>query len=215
MSDYSPFEAQLKQLGLLKKSFFFTIQGSTQSLSGPLDDVKRFVQLIPVSYKSNRPNNITSVDKFHLQCDCTNGSIVNGIREPFLLSFVLDTLPRHKTHKEPRIKLYKRINKSVLSHITFYSEDDDHKPVDFNNETKSFTCQLIKIYFYQMNQIMIRPKNETEILHSITKNCETLIKQTHTKLQGTLEFKLTKSRETFHSKPPISVEGSWMIGLTS
>ena len=37
------------------------------------------------------------------------------------------------------------INKSVLSHITFYLEDDDHKPVEFNNETISFTCQLIKI----------------------------------------------------------------------
>ena len=29
--------------------------------------------------------------------------------------------------------------------ITFYLEDDDHKPVDFNGETISFTCQLIKI----------------------------------------------------------------------
>ena len=29
--------------------------------------------------------------------------------------------------------------------MTFYFEDDDHKPVDFNNETISFTCQLIKI----------------------------------------------------------------------
>ena len=29
--------------------------------------------------------------------------------------------------------------------ITFYLEDDDHKPIDFNGETISFTCQLIKI----------------------------------------------------------------------
>ena len=37
------------------------------------------------------------------------------------------------------------MKKSVLSHITFYFEDDDYKPVDFHNETMSFTCQLFKI----------------------------------------------------------------------
>ena len=61
---------------------------------------------------------------------------------------------------------------------------------------------------------MIRPKNETEnLLLSITKNCETLIEQTHTKSQETLEFKMIKPRETFHFKPPIQVKGDWMIGL--
>ena len=34
---------------------------------------------------------------------------------------------------------------NLLSLITFYLEDDDRKPVDFNAETISFTCQLIKI----------------------------------------------------------------------
>ena len=56
---------------------------------------------------------------------------------------------------------------------------------------------------------MIRPKYETEdLLPSITKKCETLIKQTHRKPEETLEFKLTKSRETFHFNPPMSIEGS-------
>ena len=67
-----------------------------------------------------------------------------------------------------------------------------------------------------MNLNMIRPKNETEdLLLSITKNCETLIDQTHRKAGETLEFKMTKPKETFHFKPPISIDGSWMIGLTS
>ena len=62
---------------------------------------------------------------------------------------------------------------------------------------------------------MIRPKNETENLFLfITKNCETLIKQTHRKAEETLEFKMNRSKETFHFKPPISIEGEWMIGLT-
>ena len=63
---------------------------------------------------------------------------------------------------------------------------------------------------------MIRPKNETEDLPLfITKNCETLIKQTHTKHEETLEFKLTKAKETFLFNPPISTEGFWMVRLTS
>ena len=66
-----------------------------------------------------------------------------------------------------------------------------------------------------MNLNMIRPKNETEdLLLSITKNCETLIEQTHTKPQETLEFKMIKPRETFHFKPLIQIKGDWMIGLT-
>ena len=61
---------------------------------------------------------------------------------------------------------------------------------------------------------MIRPKTETEdFLLSITKNCETLVEQTHTKPQETLEFKMIKTSETFHFKPPIQVKGYWMIGL--
>ena len=63
---------------------------------------------------------------------------------------------------------------------------------------------------------MIRPKIEREFfLLSITKNCETLFKPTHTKLQETLEFKLIKPRKTFHFKPPMSIEGCGMIGFLS
>ena len=128
-----------------EKSFFYTILGFTQSRSYPLDDIDVFYQLIAGSYKSDKPINITGIDKIHLKCDCIQGSIVNGIREPILYSFALSSPPGYKIYKEPRVKLFKKINKSVLSHITFHFEDDDHKPVDFNNETISFTCQLIEI----------------------------------------------------------------------
>ena len=128
-----------------EKSFFYTILGFTRSHSYPLDEIDGFYQLIAGSYKSDKPINITGIDKIHLKCDCIQGSIVNGIREPILYSFALSSPPDYKIYKEPRVKLFKKINKSVLSHITFYYEDDDYKPVDFNNETVSFTCQLIKI----------------------------------------------------------------------
>ena len=60
---------------------------------------------------------------------------------------------------------------------------------------------------------MIKPKKDTDLLLSITKNCETLIEQTHTKNQECLEFKMNKPRETFHFRPPIQIQGSWMMGL--
>ena len=129
-------------LNSTNKSFFYTILGFTRSHSYPLDDIDGFYQLIAGLYKSDRPINITGIDKILLKCDCINRSIVNGVREPILYTFVLSSPPGRKIYKEPRVKLFKKINKSVLSHITFYFEDDDHKPVDFNNETVSFTCQL-------------------------------------------------------------------------
>ena len=62
---------------------------------------------------------------------------------------------------------------------------------------------------------MIRLKNDLEdLLLAITRNCEKLNKQTYTKPQETLEFKMIQSKETFHFKPPVPVEGSWMISLT-
>ena len=62
---------------------------------------------------------------------------------------------------------------------------------------------------------MIGLKSETEeFLLSITKNCETLIKQTYRKAEETLDFKMPKARETSNFNPPISIEGSWMLGLS-
>ena len=128
-----------------EKSFFYTNLGFTRSRSYPLDDIDGFYQLIAGSYKGDRPINITGIDKIHLKCDCIQGSIVNSVREPILYSFALSAPPGHKIYKEPRVKLFKKLNKSILSHITFYFEDDDYKPVDFINETIGFTCQLTKI----------------------------------------------------------------------
>ena len=128
-----------------EKSFFYTILGFTRSRFYPLDDIDWFYQLIAGSYKSDKPINFTGIDKILLKCDFIQGSIVNGKREPILFSFALSSPPGHKIYKEPRVKVFKKVNKSVLSHITFFSEDDDYKPVEFHNETISFTCQLIKI----------------------------------------------------------------------
>ena len=67
-----------------------------------------------------------------------------------------------------------------------------------------------------MNLKTSQPKSETQdLLLSITKNCETVIEQTHRKAEETLEFTLTKPKETFHFRPPNQIKGDWMIRLTS
>ena len=48
-----------------KKSFFYTFLGFTQSYSYPLDDIEEFYQLIARSYKSEKPINLTGIDKIH------------------------------------------------------------------------------------------------------------------------------------------------------
>ena len=65
-----------------------------------------------------------------------------------------------------------------------------------------------------MNSNINQPKNQTEdLLLSITKSCEKLIVQTHTKPQETLDFKMTKPKGTIHFNPPIQVKEDWMLGL--
>ena len=51
---------------------------------------------------------------------------------------------------------------------------------------------------------MITHKNEIEdMLLSIIKNCEALVKRTYTGPEETIDIKLIKSRETFAFYPPI------------
>ena len=85
----------IQTLIFTEKSFFYTILGFTQSGSYPLDDIDGFYQLIAGSYKGDKPINITGIDKIHLKCDCIQGSIVNGVREPILFSFALSSPPGH------------------------------------------------------------------------------------------------------------------------
>ena len=64
--------------------------------------------MIPGSYETDKPINVTGIDKVHLTGDCVDGSIVNGTREPILYSFALSSPPGHKLYKEPRVKLFKK-----------------------------------------------------------------------------------------------------------
>ena len=118
-----------------EKSFFSSILGFT-----PGWDYKHYNQ-----YLSQKIVNLSSTNKIHLKCDVINGSVVNGIRQSILYSFVLDKPSGYKVFCEPETIHYKKINKSVLNTITFYLEDDNNVEVNFNQETLTFTPQTIKI----------------------------------------------------------------------
>ena len=79
-----------------------------------------------------------------MKCDAIDGSVVDGVRQPILYSFVLDKPSGYEVFCEPETIHYKKINKSVLNTITFYLEDDNNKVVDFNGETLTFFLQMIK-----------------------------------------------------------------------
>ena len=117
-----------------EKSFFSTILGFTAGW-----DYRHYNQ-----YLSQKIVNLSNTNKIHLKCDAIDGSVVNGVRQPILYSFVLDKPSGYKVFSEPETIHFKKINKSVLNTITFYLEDDSDKEVDFNQETLTFTLQMIK-----------------------------------------------------------------------
>ena len=118
-----------------EKSFFSTVLGFNSGWDYKFHN----------EYTSQKIVNLGSTNKIHLKCDCIDGSVVNGVRQPILYSFVLDKIPGYKVFSEPETMHYKKINKSVLNTINFYLEDDNNIEVDFNGETLTFTLQMIKI----------------------------------------------------------------------
>ena len=118
-----------------EKLFFSTFLGFT-----PGWDYKHYNE-----YTSQKYVNLGSTNKIHLKCDFIDGSVLNGIRQPILFSFVSDKKPGYKVFCEPETIHFKKINKSVLNTITFYLEDDNNEEDNFNGETLIFTLQMIKI----------------------------------------------------------------------
>ena len=72
-------------------SFFNTILGFT-----PGWDYKHYNK-----YISQKIVNLSNTKKIHLKCDVINGSVVNGLRQPILYSFLLDKPSGYKVFSEP------------------------------------------------------------------------------------------------------------------
>ena len=99
----------------------------------------------PGVYTSNKILNLGVKDEVHLKCDVIDASVVNGFTHPILFTFVLNKAAGCKVFCEPETKQYKKINKSVLTTITFYLENSNNEEVDFNGKTMTFTLQMVRI----------------------------------------------------------------------
>ena len=127
-----------------EKSFFHTLLGFTPYWD--YEPTNAIHADAPGVYTSEKIiSNLNTINKIHLKFDCFDGSIQDGVGQPILFSFVLDKPSGYNVFCQPGTIHYKKINKSVLSTINFYLEDDNNRDVDFNQETLTFTLQMIKI----------------------------------------------------------------------
>ena len=74
-----------------EKSFFTRILGFT-----PGCDYKHYNK-----YISQKIVNLSNTNKIHLNCDAIDGSVVNGVKQPILYSFLLDKPSGYKIFSEP------------------------------------------------------------------------------------------------------------------
>ena len=96
-----------------KQSFFHTFLGFSPYWDYKPNNSNHV--LIPGFYPSDKIIlNLNTVDKIHLKCDCIDGSIQDGVRQPILFSFVLDKPGGYKVFCQPETIQYKKIKKFVL-----------------------------------------------------------------------------------------------------
>ena len=140
-SDNNPMKTKLivrREINAMRfdgKSFFSTILGFP-----PYWDYKSYIEDVGEKFL-----NLSIMDKIQLKCIIIYGSVLNGVTQPILYSFVLDEPPGYKVFCEPESIHYKKKIESVLNTITFYLEDDKNEEFDFNGETLTFAIQTIKI----------------------------------------------------------------------
>ena len=84
-----------------EKSFFSAILGFTAGWG-----YKHYNQ-----YLSQKIVNLSSTIRRHVKADDIDGSVVDGVRQPIIYSFVLDKPAGYKIFCEPETKHYKKINK--------------------------------------------------------------------------------------------------------
>ena len=107
-----------------EKAFLNTLLGFT-----PYCDYKPTNEIradSPGVYTSDKILNLSTIDKIHLKCDAFDGSILSGLRQPILFSFVLDKPAGYKVCREPETIHYEK-KTSVFSTITFYFEKESRR----------------------------------------------------------------------------------------
>ena len=90
-------------------------------------------------YTSDKFLNLSTTNKIHLKYDVIEESVLNGVRQPILHSFLFDKLPGYKVFSEPETIHYKKKKQICFEYdIIFFVEDDNNEEVNFNGETLTF-----------------------------------------------------------------------------
>ena len=74
-----------------------------------------------------------------MKCVVIDGLVVKGIQEPKVFSFILGEAPVFNVICQRETVHFKKINKSVLKTITLCLEDHNHKEVNSNQKSLTFT----------------------------------------------------------------------------
>ena len=131
---------------------FETLRFDEKSIFNILLNSPTYWDYIPINAIHTDSPGVYTIEKFiklrtikriQLKCDVFDGSVVNGLKQPILYSFVSDETPGYKIFYEPETLNFKK-NKSVVITVTFYLEVDENEEVCFNEETLTFTLQLNK-----------------------------------------------------------------------
>ena len=96
----------------MRNLFFLTLLGFT--LHWVFKPTNAIHADSPGVFTSDKILSLNIINEIHLKCVCIEGSIVNGVREPILFSFVLDKPSGYKVFCEPETILYKK-NKQICS----------------------------------------------------------------------------------------------------
>ena len=91
------------------KSFFINVLGFT-----PGWDYKHYNKYISQNFLK-----LGSTNKIHLKCDIIDGSVVNGLKQPILYSFVLDKKPGYKVFSEPETNTLQKNDQICFEYYNF------------------------------------------------------------------------------------------------
>ena len=105
------FGGAFRTLRFNEKSFFNTLVDHT-----PFWDDKPTLAIhagSPGVDTSSKILNLSTIDKNYLKCDVIDGSVVNGLRQPILYSFVLDKPAGYRKFCQAETVHYKKLTKVV------------------------------------------------------------------------------------------------------
>ena len=144
---------------VINNSYYVSISANTSTLKSIIDvtnadykidftisnsvrTILRFDSVILAQghHISDSKVNIIDFNSIFVNCDCINGSYVNGISSPVLYSFGPKVSPGYRIVESPVNLVYLPINRKTLSEFNIWITDQDGSPIDFRGE--NITCRF-------------------------------------------------------------------------